>query len=49
MEKKQCSKCGKKGLGLIINGVGKKVLTEFNIFGETAHSLTCGGNKNVGL
>lgn len=36
-----CNKCGKKGLGLIINCDGKKVLTEFNMFGETAHSLTC--------
>lgn len=38
---KTCKLCGKKGLGLIINADGKKVLTEFNMFGETAHSLTC--------
>ncbi len=46
MEKKICEKCGKKGLGLIINADGKEVLTEFNMFGETAHSLTCGANNN---
>ena len=43
----KCDKCGKKGLGLIINADGKKVLTEFNIFGETAHSLTCQAKEMI--
>ena len=46
MAKKICKKCGKKGLGLIINADGREVLTEFNMFGETAHSLTCEVNNN---
>jgi len=40
-----CPKCNKRGLGLIINADGKEVLTEFNLFGETAHSLTCRGKN----
>ena len=46
MEKKICKKCGKRGLGLIINANGDEVLTEYNLFGETAHSLTCEANNN---
>ena len=37
----KCKLCGKEGLGEIINADGKHVLTEYNMFGETAHSLTC--------
>ncbi len=43
----RCRKCGKQGLGVIRNDDGKKVLTENNMFGRTAHSLTCLGLNSI--
>jgi hypothetical protein len=43
----RCEFCGKQGLGMIINADKKEVLIENNMFGQTAHSLTCENSRGI--